>query len=124
MDDWREQANCRDMDPALFFAEAGGNRMGAEAKTACDNCYVQVDCLQWALEHEDYGWWANTSENERRKMRKRLNIGLTPVSFVPTNRGPVCGTPQGYQKHSRDRTPACDDCKCAWARKRQGDRAS
>ena len=124
-DNWRERANCRDMDPALFFAEVGGNRMGDEARAACEHCYVQLECLQWALEHEDYGWWAGTSENERRRMRKRLNIFLTPVSNGhAVDQGPACGTPQGYMKHYRDRTNACEDCKAAHAAKRQGERAS
>ena len=72
--DWRVRAACRDSDPDLFFPEGTTGpalEQIAEAKRVCEECDVQVQCLEFALEtNEDSGVWGGTSEEERRKIRK------------------------------------------------------
>ena len=66
--DWHGQANCRGIDPELFFPERGGS--SAEAKAVCAGCVVREQCLDYALEnHERFGIWGGLSERQRRHVR-------------------------------------------------------
>jgi WhiB family redox-sensing transcriptional regulator len=74
VDDWRDQAACRDTDPDLFFP-IGSTGPAIEqiesAKTVCMQCEAQRSCLEFALiTNQESGIWGGTSEDERRKLRK------------------------------------------------------
>ena len=43
---------------------------GATAKAICRVCPVRLKCLEWAIEHHEFGIWGGTSERERRAIRK------------------------------------------------------
>ena len=74
-DAWRERAACRDMDPDLFFpvGTTGPALDQIEAaKAICRVCPVRELCLEYALStNQEAGVWGATSEEERRKLRKR-----------------------------------------------------
>ncbi len=66
---WQEMANCRGLDPDLFFPERGASTR--DAKRVCGACVVKLDCLEYALEHkEKHGIWGGLSERERRVVRR------------------------------------------------------
>jgi WhiB family redox-sensing transcriptional regulator len=74
VDDWRDEAACRDTDPDLFFP-VGTTGPAIEqidfAKAVCDACEAQTACLEFALAtNQESGIWGGTSEEERRKLRK------------------------------------------------------
>jgi WhiB family redox-sensing transcriptional regulator len=74
IEDWREQASCRDTDPDLFFP-VGTTGPAVEqilsAKAVCGQCLAQERCLEFALAtNQESGIWGGTSEDERRKLRK------------------------------------------------------
>jgi WhiB family redox-sensing transcriptional regulator len=74
VDDWREEAACRDTDPDLFFpigtTGPALDQIDA-AKAVCHQCEVQAQCLEFALAtNQEAGVWGGTSEEERRKLRK------------------------------------------------------
>jgi WhiB family transcriptional regulator, redox-sensing transcriptional regulator len=74
VDDWRDNAACRDTDPDLFFP-IGSTGPAIEqiesAKTVCTECGAQNSCLEFALAtNQESGIWGGTSEEERRKLRK------------------------------------------------------
>jgi WhiB family redox-sensing transcriptional regulator len=74
IDDWREQASCRDTDPDLFFP-VGTTGPAIEqiesAKAVCFACLAREACLEFALAtNQESGIWGATSEDERRKLRK------------------------------------------------------
>ncbi|MDQ1034222.1 WhiB family redox-sensing transcriptional regulator [Streptomyces sp. V3I8] len=75
MEGWREDAECRTVDPDLFFPI--GNTGPAlvqieDAKSVCRRCPVQAQCLEWALETgQSIGVWGGRSEGERRALRRR-----------------------------------------------------
>jgi WhiB family redox-sensing transcriptional regulator len=71
---WQEHANCRGIDPALFFPERGDST--SEAKAVCRRCVVREDCLAQGLAQERYGIWGGTSERERRAIRFARRRGL------------------------------------------------
>ncbi|HUQ62204.1 MAG TPA: WhiB family transcriptional regulator [Acidimicrobiales bacterium] len=74
-DNWRLRASCQTTDPELFFpvgtAGAAIDQIEA-AKEVCQQCEVRVECLTFALRtNQESGVWGGTSEEERRRLRKR-----------------------------------------------------
>lgn len=67
---WQIVANCRGVDPDLFFPERGASTR--EAKAVCRGCEVRPECLEYALaEGERFGIWGGLSERERRRVRRQ-----------------------------------------------------
>ena len=65
---WKAHVACRGMSIDIFFPEHG--QQNADAKTVCDACAVQAECLDAALGRpERHGIWGGTTERERRKLR-------------------------------------------------------
>ena len=50
---------------------------------ACQNCKIRVACLDWALAHEEIGFYAMTRRNARKKLRKQLGIRLRDPTEPP-----------------------------------------
>lgn len=73
---WAAKALCAQpiIDAAAFYAEEATNLRPRDAQKVCQQCPVVAECLAYALEHEDYGVWGGTTENERRKMRTRRRL--------------------------------------------------
>ena len=73
---WRDEAVCRETDPDLFFpiGTTGQALLQIDrAKQVCNECTVQVSCLEFALETNQHsGIWGGTSEEERRDIRRRI----------------------------------------------------
>ena len=67
---WHRDAACLDApDPEIFFPKRGGS--SAAARSYCERCPVVEECLTYALENKElYGIWGNTSERERRVLRR------------------------------------------------------
>ncbi len=72
---WRDDAICRDTDPALFFpVGTTGNALVQidRAKEVCGECDVARECLDFALETtQDSGIWGGLTEEERRVIRRK-----------------------------------------------------
>ena len=69
--DWHYSALCAQTDPEAFFPERGASTK--DAKRICGRCPVQDECLDWALHHDEkFGVWGGTSEQDRRKIKRRL----------------------------------------------------
>ena len=69
LDSWKQSANCRGVDPDLFFPERGASTK--EAKRVCRGCVVRDECLEYALANgEKFGIWGGMSERERRRVRR------------------------------------------------------
>jgi WhiB family redox-sensing transcriptional regulator len=67
---WQERALCAQTDPEAFFPEKGGSTR--EAKKVCLACDVRVECLDYALAHDErFGIWGGLSERERRRLKRR-----------------------------------------------------
>ncbi|MFE9680248.1 WhiB family transcriptional regulator [Streptomyces sp. NPDC002701] len=76
MEGWREYAECRTVDPDLFFpiGTTGPALVQIEdAKSVCRRCPVSGECLDWALETgQSIGIWGGKSEGERRALKRRI----------------------------------------------------
>lgn len=73
--------NCESTDTDLFFVPEGqGTYPQIRAlRKICGSCVVQKECLDYALKHSVMGYWGNTTENQRHKIRRQLNIIPIPM---------------------------------------------
>lgn len=68
--EWKEEAACREMEPAIFFPV--GVKDNSFAYETCATCPVHSECLDYALSVSSMvGIWAGTDENDRERMRRR-----------------------------------------------------
>lgn len=71
---WRPRAECRDLNPDLFFpigVTGEAERQILRAKSVCGSCPVQMQCLEFALRtNQEYGIWGGKDEEERRVIRR------------------------------------------------------
>lgn len=67
-------SKCDDLSPVeadkLFFPGPGGKVN--KARKFCDSCPIVGICLQNAIDYELEGFWAGTTEDERRSMKKTV----------------------------------------------------
>jgi WhiB family transcriptional regulator, redox-sensing transcriptional regulator len=79
--DWLDHAACRGSDPELFFPASdmsAGRAQVRAAKRVCHRCLVKGICLSWALDNRpEVGIWGGTTEQERRRLRRRPMPGLS-----------------------------------------------
>jgi len=59
------------LNPDLFYPERGEN-IHPNVRIACGTCPVQAECLDWALDNNEWGHWGNVSERKRKQMRRKL----------------------------------------------------
>ena len=68
---WTEQAICVGEEPTLFFPSYGDP--GTRAKQVCANCPVRLDCLEYAIDADEFGIWGGLDQEERRHLlRERV----------------------------------------------------
>ncbi len=66
-DTWMNDAECKQLDPQVFFPSDGVGVI--EAQRVCAGCPVQAQCLEYALTYRiEHGVWGGASERERRRM--------------------------------------------------------
>lgn len=66
---WHGEAVCPQTDPESFFPEKGGSTR--EAKAICRTCPVRMECLDYAVDHDErFGIWGGMSERERRRLKR------------------------------------------------------
>lgn len=58
-------AICSDLDPKMFFPDAGRPPKNPEYKTICGNCPIQHFCLEYGIVHEEEGVWGGQTKSER-----------------------------------------------------------
>lgn len=84
---WRQDANCRDTHPDLFFSEPSDLDGLRQAKAVCEACTVSEQCLEYALTNgEKHGIWGGLkyegTKGRRALMRDRLAAEREPLSTV------------------------------------------
>lgn len=73
-DEWVAKAVCPQTDAEEFFPEKGEN--ATRAKAVCRTCPVRIDCLDWALTHNEvFGVWGGFTARER----SRIQAGHNPL---------------------------------------------
>lgn len=78
---------CAEVDPEIFFPDdededdpnyrpKGNHSSYNAAKFICDRCEHKVECAEWAIQYEPYGFWGGLSPYQRRMIRKERNIRI------------------------------------------------
>lgn len=76
-----EGASCWGIDTDYFFPQANTiTEENRQAKKICSGCIVKQDCLTYALHYKVSGIWGGTSNKERDRIRKKLNIIAKPIT--------------------------------------------
>ncbi|GAA2231472.1 WhiB family transcriptional regulator [Streptomyces amakusaensis] len=66
---WQETALCAQTGPEFFFPAPGSSTQ--EAKLLCGACEGRVECLEYALRHDEkFGVWGGMSERERDRLKR------------------------------------------------------
>jgi WhiB family redox-sensing transcriptional regulator len=97
--DWLDEALCREVDPNIFFPEAGeGSRtQTAQAVSVCMQCAVIADCFQYAKKHSrGFGIWAGGIQSTLR--------GRPPAEIDH-------GSEAGAKQHIRRGEKPCGSCR-------------
>ena len=76
VNDWMRDGACKGLTH-LFFPSAAERsqareRREAAAKDVCASCKVRADCMIFAREQHEYGFWGGESEDERHAAGFRL----------------------------------------------------
>jgi WhiB family redox-sensing transcriptional regulator len=75
-EDWRGQGACLSADPELFFPISSRGASApqiARARSVCASCPVRAQCLSFALSTHQHGIWGGTTEDERKRLRRRAH---------------------------------------------------
>jgi WhiB family redox-sensing transcriptional regulator len=82
---WMENGSCIYANSELFFPV--GSSMKAikkanEAKAVCNECFVKVDCLEYAVRtNQDSGVWGGATEEERKSIRREYKKNNSLLYF-------------------------------------------
>jgi len=72
---WRSAGACLSADPDLFFpisATGPAEKQIARAKLICAGCTVRLECLEFAMNHDQlFGIWGGTTPEDRQRERRR-----------------------------------------------------
>ena len=71
--DW-SQAACVGIWTPLFFQEntAEAALMTPAFREMCGGCPILSECREYAIEHENHGFWGGLTVTERHKLRARM----------------------------------------------------
>lgn len=75
---WFSRAECRGLDPGMFYPERGANALAEKAKSVCRRCPVTAECLAHAVatgEHE--GIRGGLTAQDRRAGRQSQRFIMT-----------------------------------------------
>ena len=93
-------AACSGMDGDMFYDDMivseSAKEYGMYTSTApkqhamlrrvCANCPVKVECAEFAIKHERFGFWGGLTAMERHSIRSMKNILLEEITYdVPVN---------------------------------------
>lgn len=68
---WTRYAACAGTDPDAWFGETDVTlKVLAQI---CARCHVRTECLAWAVEHDELGYWAGTTPHQRKRLRAQAN---------------------------------------------------
>lgn len=64
---WMKSAQCINEDPEMFF-QRDSAFSEALARRVCSGCPVILECLEYALERDERGWWGGMSRRQRKAL--------------------------------------------------------
>jgi WhiB family redox-sensing transcriptional regulator len=73
MYEWMDKAACAGLGSDLFFVDDESDGYDREdlLRDVCTSCPVLATCAGHAIEHEEFGFWGNMTERERRSIKRK-----------------------------------------------------
>ena len=66
-----EEPACAEVGGDFWFPEQSDSSIEMTmAKTICNSCTHKTECLEWAVENEQYGIWGGTNNTMRASIRR------------------------------------------------------
>jgi WhiB family transcriptional regulator, redox-sensing transcriptional regulator len=91
---WMARARCAGAPLAQFVPDDEQPKPPADVLAYCAPCPVAGDCLDWALEYREVGYWGGTSTHQRRQLKRPRQRVACPkcrgVLVVPVAGAQVC----------------------------------
>lgn len=79
-EEWKEQANCLDLDFNDFFDNyEESNEVQLRVDRTCANCVVRNQCLEWAIENNLEGGVFGRkfiAQGNKKRKRRKSNAGV------------------------------------------------
>jgi WhiB family redox-sensing transcriptional regulator len=127
---WQRDAACRGDDVGLFFGldgERGDAKAQRErkAKAICSQCPVRNECLSYAVETRQLGFWGGLNDDQRqseRRRRQRRAGATAPTVDDKTCRD--CGDTKlatEFHKDKRSKDGLLSSCRTCDVARRQRD---
>jgi hypothetical protein len=88
------------MNRDIFFPEFD-SLVEEKVLVTCGSCPIRVECLQWAIDHEEFGVWGGLTETQRRS----LDVSRTRV------RCPDC---RSDRIEEMEHMEVCISCGLSW----------
>lgn len=82
---WHGQGLCIGEDPDIFFPSNGDP--GTRAREVCSACPVRQDCLEYAMEADEFGIWGGLDQHERRNLKRRQRRRARDMGQTTGRRG-------------------------------------
>ena len=81
--EWAELAACRGMDTNFFYPPRSHSvAAGEKIRGVCGECVVSAECLEYALEMEDFhGYYGGCSVDQRKVLAGRVTPGSRRIHF-------------------------------------------
>lgn len=72
---WSDAALCAEIGGDEWFTDDEWSHSPSKAKKVCGRCPIQVECLEFALDHnEPYGIWGGLTHGERRQLKRERRL--------------------------------------------------
>lgn len=79
--EWRDWANCQDLDPELFFPDRGDKETAKEVRSICLECPVRLECLSYSLEvGANNGIWGGAATKVRARIKRKLIASIKELN--------------------------------------------
>lgn len=85
---WDGRQACAGVGAHVFFPEDWEEAATTHPlmRATCAGCVFLEECREWAILHEEYGWWGGLSRMQRKRIRKQRGVMLVAPSlkdFLP-----------------------------------------
>jgi WhiB family redox-sensing transcriptional regulator len=82
---WKQRGNCVGEPPYLFYSS--NLNLVERAREICQNCPVQIECLEYGIRYDEYGVWGGKTESERAFLKRAALVqGLPLIDLLRRNK--------------------------------------
>ena len=73
---------CAEIGFEPYYQDETRSRERELMKAACDRCPLLVECAEWAIHRERWGYWAGLTMTDRERIRRQRGILVSEPQYV------------------------------------------